>query len=405
MTGEQSPQDATTLLTVEEVARLLRLAPKTVYRYVAQGILPAVRIGGTVRIPRDELQALLSTKGWAPEGLVRPLTVPPMTVKGKCSSCQRLLPQSMLTASCVARGCDAPLCTDCQQEWPSLLCPQHRPSLNERLALARSLGKTPLLATEAALLERDFLSRFTAQVEGLSSFPHPQGVDILYPLAEARRQEEEWGGEAFLAPPQQEMPRALSVVYRFPSKQGRGKWALAGGVLVRLGRMAREGFDMDPLGLDEWQAWFRRLTQKALREQRVWIVGVASPTGWDTQVQDLIAGDATRRPFYDQWVALALLDMGKEPQVWANPADGRLKPYLHLFLGWLPEETEERIRAYIRQRWEEGASGVSLSDIQRALHLERPHVPLIQSVFHHLEREGAGVVQWIDGFGLVVFKA
>ena len=42
------------LLTVPEVARLLRLHPKTVYAMAAAGRLPAVHIGNRVRFdPRD----------------------------------------------------------------------------------------------------------------------------------------------------------------------------------------------------------------------------------------------------------------------------------------------------------------------------------------------------------------
>jgi excisionase family DNA binding protein len=45
------------LLTVKEIAQLLRVSPITVRRYIASGRLPAVRIGRGVRIDRTSAMA------------------------------------------------------------------------------------------------------------------------------------------------------------------------------------------------------------------------------------------------------------------------------------------------------------------------------------------------------------
>ncbi|MEW5763313.1 MAG: helix-turn-helix domain-containing protein [Bacillota bacterium] len=42
-------------LTVEEAAKILRLKRSTAYEYVQQGIIPAVRLGRFVRIPKARL--------------------------------------------------------------------------------------------------------------------------------------------------------------------------------------------------------------------------------------------------------------------------------------------------------------------------------------------------------------
>jgi len=47
-------------LTAREAARLLRVAPRTMYRYVKSGVVPRVHLGTrTVRIPRRALERLL----------------------------------------------------------------------------------------------------------------------------------------------------------------------------------------------------------------------------------------------------------------------------------------------------------------------------------------------------------
>jgi excisionase family DNA binding protein len=54
------------LLTVEEAARLMRVSRNGAYNAVAEGRVPSIRIGRTIRIPRDALAAALGLE--APRG-------------------------------------------------------------------------------------------------------------------------------------------------------------------------------------------------------------------------------------------------------------------------------------------------------------------------------------------------
>lgn len=47
------------LLTVKEVAELMRVSPMTVYRAVELGTLPHVRFGRTIRVDRETLDAFI----------------------------------------------------------------------------------------------------------------------------------------------------------------------------------------------------------------------------------------------------------------------------------------------------------------------------------------------------------
>jgi excisionase family DNA binding protein len=47
------------MLTCGEVAEALNVETSTVYRWAREGVVPSVRIGGTVRIPPVALEALL----------------------------------------------------------------------------------------------------------------------------------------------------------------------------------------------------------------------------------------------------------------------------------------------------------------------------------------------------------
>lgn len=47
------------MLTVEEVASILRVGRNTAYTAIADGSLPSIRIGSRIRIPRASLASLL----------------------------------------------------------------------------------------------------------------------------------------------------------------------------------------------------------------------------------------------------------------------------------------------------------------------------------------------------------
>ena len=50
------------LLTADEVASAWKVEQSTVYRWAREGVVPSVRIGGVVRFPARELEALAETR-------------------------------------------------------------------------------------------------------------------------------------------------------------------------------------------------------------------------------------------------------------------------------------------------------------------------------------------------------
>jgi excisionase family DNA binding protein len=51
---------ADSLLTVDEIARILKLNPQTVRNWIDRGYLGAIRIGRRVRVPRAEFDRLIA---------------------------------------------------------------------------------------------------------------------------------------------------------------------------------------------------------------------------------------------------------------------------------------------------------------------------------------------------------
>lgn len=44
------------LLRPDEVAKFWRVSVKTVYRWIDMGVMPGVKKGGTVRVPKEEAE-------------------------------------------------------------------------------------------------------------------------------------------------------------------------------------------------------------------------------------------------------------------------------------------------------------------------------------------------------------
>ncbi|WP_424658672.1 helix-turn-helix domain-containing protein [Desulfofundulus sp.] len=55
MLTEREIESMPAFLTVEEAAEILRLKRSTAYEYVRQGIIPSIRLGSFIRVPKARL--------------------------------------------------------------------------------------------------------------------------------------------------------------------------------------------------------------------------------------------------------------------------------------------------------------------------------------------------------------
>jgi excisionase family DNA binding protein len=57
--GGNNMDELEALLTVEEVAKKLRIAESTVYNFINRGVLPAVKMGKAVRLSAHDVSVVL----------------------------------------------------------------------------------------------------------------------------------------------------------------------------------------------------------------------------------------------------------------------------------------------------------------------------------------------------------
>lgn len=70
------------MLTVKETAARLGLAPPTVYGLIDEGTLPGYKLGRSVRVDEDELEAWKESRRVRPEPKPVPVKRPPGRPKG-----------------------------------------------------------------------------------------------------------------------------------------------------------------------------------------------------------------------------------------------------------------------------------------------------------------------------------
>ena len=51
-----------TLLTITEASEFIRVTPRSIKNYMKKGIVPYMKIGGTVRIDREDLLTVMRVK-------------------------------------------------------------------------------------------------------------------------------------------------------------------------------------------------------------------------------------------------------------------------------------------------------------------------------------------------------
>jgi excisionase family DNA binding protein len=112
-------------LTIQQIAELLDLDYKTVYRMVVAGQLPAAKLGGSYRIRRADLDTFFEQQkvvGRAPRASI------PAVEPASCARCGRAFRvPSLVAGKCQGAGCDLALCTTCWAKRAERFCREHAP--------------------------------------------------------------------------------------------------------------------------------------------------------------------------------------------------------------------------------------------------------------------------------------
>ena len=93
------------LLTVEDVVRILNISRRTVYYWIKQGIIHPIRIGGVIRFHPEDIEAMIERHRAAPTRKKRILAIDDDILVRE--SLKSLLERSGFEAACVSSGEEA----------------------------------------------------------------------------------------------------------------------------------------------------------------------------------------------------------------------------------------------------------------------------------------------------------
>lgn len=398
-------------LKIEEVAELLAMDYKTVYRLVLGGLLPAVKIGAVYRIQQEDLDRFIESQRLLVGGEGGGASVATAASCARCGLAFRV--PSLVAGKCQEPGCDAPLCTNCWDEEADRFCSDHaRPERVKTIERARELyrrGESPIFleADAARQQELTFISRFDQAVRRLSGVTSPwegNWVPVKSWVALSREEPALLPAEGVMVVRygrgRRPLPRNMtSFYYVSPGAGKKTSFAIGAAFFSHLAAYLNQSFDTAPATRGELLDIVDHALALVRSRDTRFVIGLASPTGWEPEAGEFVLGSATVSGFIHADLVLVLVDLYRKALKF-NPADLRIGPLADLFLGELEEETLQRIVSAIRQAL---LLRESLS-LAEAVKIAQAPEGVVLKALARLQAEGGYVVEWLKGLGNVISK-
>ena len=410
-----NPRDNPEYLKINEAARFLGVNPRTVYRRVWSGDMPAAKVGGLYYIKRADLAALLESKTQGrEEGLQASLDAAPL----KCGYCHRLLTSdSLIGEACQEEGCTEIICTTCLADGLTT-CLHHIPDREQRWQEAlkrKESGSYPLLVKSvyARLRESNFISRIRARLENITTLMHPQTSELLtipdwnaiLETSDERAEVMRLLGKVMLdSATTASTPLNAGLSYRLPqAKNGKGRPVLIQvKVLSRLAAMARTGFDTRPMGVEDLTPRLMLAADESTRRQVYTLLVLAAATGWDSEARKVIQGAPGGRgelAFVHDLTLYYLFDLEKGDLVY-NTLDERARRYAELFGPMLvSEEVEEASTAV-----EKELTAFDSLTLQYAVQVLPYAESVLRQAFERLAARGRFALTEVSDLGLAIVR-
>ena len=381
-----NPRDNPEYLKINEAARFLGVNPRTVYRRVWSGDMPAAKVGGLYYIKRADLAALLESKTQGrEEGLQASLDAAPL----KCGYCHRLLTSdSLIGEACQEEGCTEIICTTCLADGLTT-CLHHIPDREQRWQEAlkrKESGSYPLLVKSvyARLRESNFISRIRARLENITTLMHPQTSELLTIP--------DWNAILETSDERAEVMRLLGKVMLDSATTAS----------TPLNAMARTGFDTRPMGVEDLTPRLMLAADESTRRQVYTLLVLAAATGWDSEARKVIQGAPGGRgelAFVHDLTLYYLFDLEKGDLVY-NTLVERARRYAELFVPMLvSEEVEEASTAV-----EKELTAFDSLTLQYAVQVLPYAESVLRQAFERLAARGRFALTEVSDLGLAIVR-
>ena len=296
---------------------------------------------------------------------------------------------------------------------------QRQQSLTQRAKEVESTGEEGgidgsdvVTASTARLFEMDYLGRFETNMFEVPSITLPNEVfeipDGYWEGRSERRSEatrmtnllQEYDSGPSETHPTNPTARYTITESKYLGLSERAKMIVEATVVSHLEPHAINGFDSEPANLEDLLSFVNSAVDEASDEEIPYLLGIASPTGWTEQVQDLVVDDDIARTRFSRHVSVCLVDL-KSGSLMYDSSDPVITENIGLFERAVQAENVEECVSMIRSEYaaDLGRETVMLEEIVEETEYES-HV--IKQAFDRLESNGDGEQFYVDERGLAM---
>ncbi len=296
---------------------------------------------------------------------------------------------------------------------------QRQQSLTQRAKEVESTGEEGgidgsdvVTASTARLFEMDYLGRFETNMFEVPSITLPDEVfeipDEYWEGRSERRSEatrmtnllQEYDSGPSETHPTNPTARYTITESKYLGLSERAKMIIEATVVSHLEPHAINGFDSEPANLEDLLSFVNSAVDEASDEEIPYLLGIASPTGWTEQVQDLVVDDDIARTRFSRHVSVCLVDL-KSGSLMYDSSDPVITENIGLFERAVQAENVEECVSMIRSEYaaDLGRETVMLEEIVEETEYES-HV--IKQAFDRLESNGDGEQFYVDERGLAM---
>ena len=397
------------LYRIKEVAELLGVSTRTVYRRIWANELPAVKIGGLYYIRQADLDKTISQSD---QYIPTPESVSPKIVK--CGSCLKILRKSeQIAQRCNNAGCLEVICTDCAAKGKTK-CRTHQ-SLTDMFTLRLQPdqeGPVRVRASQARLREVNYLNRLRSRIRRIESIAHPHSGKLLsipdweeiLKAGDERATVLRLKGKVLLdSRESSEQPLNAWLQYLYKPAKGDQIEPLIVEirVLSHLDVMVTDGVDTYPLDEQDLEQVLIQASESMPTNGGFKLLVMASPTGWTQAAQEIVAGTEMQKPFSNEDLIVYLFDMHNNNLIYPLK-DIRSVQYAELFNpALLTEEAMDAELEIENLMLEKGHSSLTLSNAAKEL----PFSELVLlETFKRMAAKGNYRLVELEDIGLAIQK-
>ena len=296
---------------------------------------------------------------------------------------------------------------------------QRQQSLEQRAKEIDSAGKgggidgsDVVTASTARLFEMDYLGRFETNMFEVPSIILPNGdfdvPDGYWEGRSERRSEttrmrnllQKYDSDPSETHPTNPTARYTITESKYLGLSERAKMIIEATVVSHLEPHAINGFDSEPANLEDLLSFVNSAVDEASDEEIPYVLGIASPTGWTEEVQNLVVDDDIARTRFSRHVSVCLVDL-KSGSLMYDSSDPVITENIGLFERAVQAENVDDCVSMIRSEYatELGRETVMVEEIVEKTEYES-HV--IRQAFDRIESSGDGEQFYVDERGLAM---